>query len=201
MRQHTGFHGRREGEDLAANPSLYRSGAPYEGLVKAVTAAAWVGLTSMDAWIAYLALNHIIPSQPSLYIVAITVTTTLSVLLGTFLFSPRGFELTWKGLVIKRPLKSFVIPYNEIVAVERVRIPRSGIRLFASGGIHGFFGLFRLKGIGRVWMYVTDRNKGILIKTKRGVQYIISPENPDAFLDVLKAMLGKTGNSEKPLRS
>jgi hypothetical protein len=57
-------------------------------------------------------------------------------------------------------------------------------RLGGSGGLYGYFGLFHIAGIGKVWMYVTNKDRIILIKTKEK-QNAISPNNIDDFLSTL----------------
>ncbi len=166
---------------------LHRSGASYDRLVKVVTLLCWVGLISLDLWIIYVSYVESLPPRLSFFLVAITSVLVFGILIGTYVFSPRGYELTLSGVVVKRVLRSFEIPYGDIIDARRVGMPR-GIRICASGGLHGFFGLFQLDGLGRVWMYVTNRGNLVLITTRRGVKYIISPDNPEDFLRKLSLM-------------
>ena len=178
---------------LACPPTLYKSRAEYDALTKSITAASWIGLVALDLLVAYAAATQI--EQPTLSAALVSATTALilGILLGAYAFSPRGFDLTPSGIVVRRLARSFEIPYEEIAEVERVEWTWKGIRLCASGGLYGFFGLFQLRGIGRVWMYVTNRHKVVLIRTRRGVQYAISPEDPDAFLRALSALTRGVG--------
>lgn len=173
---------------FASSSAIYRSRAEYDALTKSVTAACWIGLVALDLLIAYVVATQIEQPVPSAVLISAITALILGILLGTYAFSPRGFELTPSGIVIRRLARSFEIPYEEIVEVERIEWTWKGIRLWASGGLHGFFGLFQLRGIGRVWMYVTNRHKVVLVRTRRGVQYAISPEDPDAFLRALSAL-------------
>jgi hypothetical protein len=61
-------------------------------------------------------------------------------------------------------------------------------RLGGSGGLYGYFGLFHIAGIGKTWMYVTNKDRVVYIQTKEK-QYAISPDNPDDFLLSLKQHL------------
>jgi hypothetical protein len=115
---------------------------------------------------------------------------TFGILISLYLFSPRGFELTLSGVVVRRVLRSFEIPYKEIVEAGRVSWTWRGIRLFASGGLYGYFGLFQFSGLGRVWTYVTNRHKLVLIRTRDGTLYMLSPEDPDIFLEKLRRVMG-----------
>jgi len=173
---------------------LYRSIASYDRLVKAITLSIWILIISIDVWIAYLLKTSEISIPPSsLALLYFVYAITLLPPLVTFLFSPREFSLTTDGLQVKRPIRSFVIPYREIVEVKRVEWTHWGIRLFGSGGLYGFFGLFKLKGLGRVWVYVTNRDSVLLIKTRKN-QYLISPKNAEEFLERLEKTLEMFGH-------
>ncbi len=169
--------------------TLHRSSVKYDPLVRSITMAFGVGLIALNIFIIYAALTQIPHPFLASLLVTMTVMLTLGVLLGTYLFSPRGFELSLRGIIVKRHLRSFEIPYEEIIEAKRVKWTWKGIRLCASGGLYGFFGLFYLKGIGKVWAYVTSRNDIILLRTKRGIQYMLSPEDPEVFLEKLNTLI------------
>lgn len=166
--------------------TLYEFKAPYDRLVKAVTSGLIIGLLVLMMGISYLALSE--GGDAGLLALIIVVVVVIPILIIPYLYSPRAFGITVKGILVKRPLKSFLIPYDDIVSVKKTSWTWRGIRLFASGGFYGFFGLFRISGLGRVWMYVTDRNRMLLIETKQGVKYIISPSDPDLFMERLKSI-------------
>lgn len=178
-------------QGISSSSVLYRSEARYDPLTKLITVGVWIGLLALNSIVIYAALTEIRQQILSLILVAMTAVLTLGVLLGTYLFSPRGFELTPGGLVVKRAVRSFEIPYGEMVEAKRVSWTWKGMRLCASGGLHGFFGLFQFSGIGRVWTYVTNRHKTVLIRTRRGVQYMVSPEDPETFLEKLETLRKK----------
>ena len=162
---------------------LHRSRAKYDRLAKAITLGTWTGLLLLDLFLFYIA------GEEGLVVFLAVLGLTLGILLGTFLFSPRSFELTLSGIAVRRVLMSFEIPYDEISEAERVRWKWRGVRLSASGGLHGFFGLYYFKDVGKVWVYVTDRSRMVLLKTKSGTQYMLSPEDPEAFLEKLQAVV------------
>ena len=56
------------------------------------------------------------------------------------------------------------------------------IRLFGVGGVFGYIGLFRTKGIGTFSSYVTDAKKVFLIYRTKGIPIAISVSEPDEFL-------------------
>ncbi len=157
--------------------------AEYDNIVKVITTATVLGLSALNIWVSYKYVTN--PASTSIFDVAFVTSLILGIIFLTYLFAPKGYEVTLDGLLIKRLLRSFTIPSKEIVAVNRVEKISSGIRLWASGGLFGYFGLFWLSGLGRVWVYVTNKNKLVLIKTK-DKKYIISPKDPNGFLSKLR---------------
>lgn len=165
-------------------PPLYKSKAVYDGLTKAITVGTIVGLAALLAFISWLAITE--PKPASSIALVVVYVVVISIMVVPFLFSPKGFYVTPQGVVVKRVLRSFLIPHAEIKRVERVSWTWRGIRLRASGGLYGYFGLFWLSELGRVWMYVTNRRSLVLIESRGGVKYIISPEDPDSFVEILR---------------
>ncbi|MHC1564126.1 MAG: PH domain-containing protein [Candidatus Hecatellaceae archaeon] len=100
-----------------------------------------------------------------------------------YLFAPKGFELSSDGVVVLRSVRSFLIPYSQIVEARLLeKLTWKGVRLFASGGLYGFFGLFYFAGIGKAWAYTGRRSQVILLKTRSRGQYVIGPGKPETFL-------------------
>ena len=56
------------------------------------------------------------------------------------------------------------------------------IRLFGVGGVFGYIGWFRTKGVGTFLSYVTDAKKAFLIHRTKGLPVAISVSEPDEFM-------------------
>ena len=56
------------------------------------------------------------------------------------------------------------------------------IRLFGIGGVFGYIGWFRTKGIGTFLSYVTDAKKCFIIYRTKGLPIAISVNEPDEFM-------------------
>lgn len=168
--------------------TLYKFEAPYDHLVKVTTSLVIAFMTTLFACISYIAIieGNDIGILVSLSLAALY----FLIVFLPYLFSPRGFALTTRGVLIKRPLKSILIPYNEIIGFKRIirASPLKSVRLWGSGGLYGFVGLFRMPDLGRVWMYVTDRSRMLLLETKRDVKYIISPSDPSMFIERMRVL-------------
>jgi hypothetical protein len=163
--------------------SCYRP-ASYDHIVKAVTLCLWIGLIALNAFLHYFFMFS--PAKSS--ILGITIVTFITaftsvILVIPYLFSPSCCGLTATDLVIQRIIRSIEIPYNQIIEVKEVNWRWKGIRVGGSGGLYGYLGLFYFFHIGKVWMYVTNNNKMLLIRCFDNKQYAISPNGMDFLIE------------------
>ncbi len=167
----------------------FYSVASYDGVVKKVTIAIWILLVAESLFFIYL-FSVVIPlSSLGIVFIVFISCVSLIVLLVPYLFTPKGFRFASEGLRIERLLNTITVPYNQISDIQRGKWTWKAVRLGGSGGLYGYLGLYHLFGIGRVWMYITNRHKMILIETKKGKKYALSPENPEDFISQLQKKL------------
>ncbi len=151
-----------------------------DNLVKVVTSIVW-GL--MGSFIVLFIFTPDSPTSLRIGIIGFFVT----ILLAPLLWAPRGYILQKNLIIIKR-----IIGDVEITVSEESKIWKwtwLGIRLWASGGLYGYFGIFFFRGIGKVKMYATNRNNLVLVKDAKNTKYLISPDNVDKFMDLLNRSL------------
>jgi len=117
---------------------------------------------------------------------AVTVFVDLSwiaVVALAYAFSPRDFETSNGAFRIKRLVGDVVFPLASLRFV-RAATPadfRGCVRLWGSGGLFGYYGLFWSKALGRSRWFVTDRSKAVIVSD--GSQTVlVSPEDRDGFL-------------------
>ncbi|MEM2213699.1 MAG: PH domain-containing protein [Candidatus Nezhaarchaeales archaeon] len=172
---------------------LHEFRAPYDRMIKATTSIVIALMSILFTYITYLVVTEV--SNLGILIVSLLALLYFLIVFVPYLFSPRGFALTTKGVLIKRPLRSILISYSEIIDFKRISETSvmKGVRIWGSGGLYGFIGLFRISGLGKVWMYVTDRSKMILIETKRNMKYVISPSDPLTFIERLRSLAPSAG--------
>lgn len=102
-----------------------------------------------------------------------------------FLIREQTFEVMW-------PLKHRVIPRNSITNVrllDRDTLKQEigwGLRAGA-GGLGGGFGWLWSKRRGIVQMYVSRTDQFVWIDRKEGYPWLITPEQPDAFVRALSS--------------
>ena len=119
----------------------------------------------------------------------IITSVVLFVVFSSFLVFPIYIISDEEGLGIKTLLWTKRIPFQDIDHIERLEkndwffgIRKGAVRIFGVGGVFGFIGLYRLKGIGNFWSYVTDEKKAFIIYRKNGLPIAISVSEPDDFL-------------------
>ena len=92
-----------------------------------------------------------------------------------------------EGIGVRTLARTKRIPYENIDRIVRVEEQLlfshiSTIRLFGAGGVFGYIGWFRSKGIGTFLSYATDEKNVFLIYRKKGKPVAISVNDPDEFL-------------------
>ncbi len=74
------------------------------------------------------------------------------------------------------------VPLDEVESVERTLIPW-GFKLFGAS-LHG--GYYSVPGLGWAFLAITNFEDGVLIRTRKR-SYIITPRDPDAFEEAIRA--------------
>lgn len=92
----------------------------------------------------------------------------LIVFIIVYAYTPKEVILDDRCLVIKRVLGQIVIPYDKIREISFFeKLNWKTIRIFGSGGLFGWFGLFRVPEVGDVWIYARKRKDFVLIKADK----------------------------------
>ena len=103
---------------------------------------------------------------------------------------PARYEVSDESVRIVRgwPFKSIMIPKIQIKDVRPVSRSWKTIRTCGVGGLFGSGGWFWNKELGHFLVAITNGHKLVLIAN--GGKFVISPENPDRFIQDLKSSLG-----------
>jgi hypothetical protein len=112
---------------------------------------------------------------------------SLLVIVLSYAYSPRGYEVADGAIIIRRLIGKIRVPLDS-VREARLAGPddfRGCIRLFGSGGLFGYYGLFRTSTLGRSSWYMTDRSHAVVLIA--GTKTIlVSPDDTDGFLRALR---------------
>lgn len=111
------------------------------------------------------------------------------------LFAPLGYEVSADAVVVRRLVRSVIIPMETICDVRRVEPEeiRFAVRLFASGGFLGWFGLFFSQSLRRFWAYAGNRDDLVLVTQTDGTRIVLSPDPPDGFIETVWPTEGGQG--------
>lgn len=103
-------------------------------------------------------------------------------------YSPRGYVLAGRSILVQRLAGTIRIPLDELREVRRATPDdfRGGIRLWGSGGLFGYYGLFSTAKLGKSTWYVTNRSNGVVVITASKT-VLFSPDGAEVFLAAIRA--------------
>lgn len=113
----------------------------------------------------------------------------LLILFVTWSYHPRYLLLTDDALIVKRGWGQLSIPYSQIKTVQSYRMTSKDIRLWGSGGMWGYFGLFYNRSLGRYYAYAGDLDETFLLTTHNGRSYLLSASHSQEVMDKLKLQI------------
>jgi hypothetical protein len=159
--------------------------AKLDNLSKIISVIVAGGVVATTVYITMLALQEGHPEMilaPAGAIIALGIAAVYSV---------KRYTLTDSDLVIERRGSNRLVPLGDIEKAEAVTSKDLGlgVRTFGSGGFMGYLGRHIYRHIGKATLYVTDRERMILITLRSGKQVIISPEDTPGFMKALGAAL------------
>jgi hypothetical protein len=131
--------------------------------------------------------------------IALACLSLLVMFLG-YAYSPRAYGFEGRAISVKRLAGSVRIPLDEVRAARKATPDdfRACIRLWGSGGLFGYYGLFSTSKLGRSTWYVTNRNNAVVLITA-GKTVLLSPDDPDGFLATIRTAVPISGLAASPL--
>lgn len=120
---------------------------------------------------------------------AIVAGLTAVVLFLSYAWSPRGYTVAERSIVVHRLIGRVTIPLDAVREARRAAAEdlTGCIRLFGSGGMFGYYGVFRTAKLGRSTWYMTKRANGVVIVAANKT-YLLSPDDTDQFLAAIRAV-------------
>lgn len=102
----------------------------------------------------------------------------------TLAFRPVRYTITPEELIIHRPLLNVRFKRSDIIKVEQLEKSKlsASIRTFGVGGLFGYFGSFFNLSLGHMTWYATQRNKYVLVTTRKNKKIVLTPNDPDSFV-------------------
>lgn len=116
----------------------------------------------------------------------------LTLLIPSMFYCPLNISADDDEVKIKSPFKIHSIPMSSIVQVERFQPTMGSIRVCASGGFLGYWGIFKEGDIGRYMAYYGKSSQCFLITLHNGDKYVLGCKNPDDMIDFIRTKIMKT---------
>ena len=111
-----------------------------------------------------------------------------AVLALAYAYSPRACAVSNRAILVKRLIGSVHFPLEDVREARAATAAdlRGCMRLWASGGLFGYYGLFRTAKLGKCPWYVTNRRNAVVVVTGAKTA-VFSPDNVDGFLEAIRA--------------
>lgn len=114
----------------------------------------------------------------------------LCILAFSYLYSPQSYEVSDGAILIKRLIGTVRVP------LDSIRELRTGnaddflacTRLWASGGLFGYFGLFKTRKLDKCKWYMTNRRNSVIIVAS-AMTAVISPNKVPGFLAAVRSVV------------
>jgi hypothetical protein len=107
-----------------------------------------------------------------------------------WMLHPTSYEISNENLIIHRPVRSIKISLESIKNIERTE-PGYSMRLFGSGGLFGYYGLFSSNKLGRHHRY-TGNNKNLVLISTEKKKYLLSIHDDLFFQELSKKINSKS---------
>ena len=153
----------------------------------------WVRITTVVVTLAFLgllnySLNKFMIDSDDYE--ALLISVTVFILYGVFMINaPISVRLTTQYFELKKIVGSIRIEYADISYIGRYTPTLSDMKMFSSGGLWGFVGVFRNSDIGSYNAFIGDMQQSFLIKTVEGRVYVFSVEDVDNLITSIKRVI------------
>ena len=153
---------------------MMRFAAPWSKTVKIVSGLATLLILGVSYFVA-----------GTLHAPRIAVFLPVLLLIGSALFTIRGYEIAGRDLLVQR---LFWTTRIELDGLQRAWASPTAMhrswRLFGNGGLFSISGLFRNSELGNYRALATDSKHAVVLEfTAR--KWVVTPDDPDRFLEVL----------------
>lgn len=112
----------------------------------------------------------------------------LCVITLAYLNAPQSYKLSGRSILIKRFIGTVRIPLDNIRELRAGTAEdfRKCTRLWASGGLFGYYGLFKTARLGKCRWYVTNRSQSVIVVTGEST-VVLSPNDVPGFLAAVRS--------------
>lgn len=115
----------------------------------------------------------------------------LGLLIPSAFYAPLSLKIDERNITVQSPVKRHRIPMRNVKEVELFQPTLGALRICASGGYFGYWGIFKEGDIGRYAGYYGKASDCFLVRMKNGDKYVLGCKDPAAAVDYIKAIINK----------
>lgn len=146
-------------------------------------------LTTIIIVALYVGLILTIKEAPAFFsILFIYIILTICV----FFYGAAYIKATPENIIMGSLLRSKKILMRNVESVELFKPTMGAIRIFASGGFMGFWGIFKEGDIGRYYAFYGKASDCFLVRMKNGDKYVLGCKNPDAMVAYIRSQINSS---------
>lgn len=109
--------------------------------------------------------------------------------ISALLYGPAYLKADKDYLFMVSLLMKHKILMRNVESVELFQPTMGAIRIFASGGFMGYWGIFREGDIGRYYGFYGKSSDCFLVRMKNGDKYVLGCDNPSAMVDYIRSQI------------
>lgn len=145
-------------------------------------------LTALVYIIMYAGCIATVHDKPAFYILLSIY--LVMIILGLF-YGVMYVKADSDNVILGSLFKSSRIPMCQVESVELFRPTMGAIRLWASGGFMGYWGIFRESDIGNYRAFYGKASDCFLLRMKDGNKYVIGCQNPAEMVEYIKSKINQ----------
>lgn len=111
------------------------------------------------------------------------------IIVSGLFYGPAYIKADPDSITLGSLFKSNKIPMRDVESVEMLQPTMGAIRIFASGGFMGYWGIFKEGDIGRYYAFYGKPSDCFLVRLKNGDKYMLGCEKPYEMADYIKSRL------------
>ena len=113
----------------------------------------------------------------------------LFLIIPSLYYSPTSIKVDDANITVKTYLRNHRIPLSDVKSVEPYLPWIGSWRICASGGLMGYWGIFRGMDIGNYVAYYGKSSECFLVRMKNGEKYVLGCENPYKIIDYINSKI------------
>jgi len=118
----------------------------------------------------------------------------------SYAWAPRGYSVEDRSIIVKRLAGAARIPLGDVREIRQASSDdlSGAIRLWANGGVFGYYGLFRTSKLGKCTWYLTNRRNAVVVITGEKTA-LFSPDDVNGFLAALRGSAPAAVRAPEPV--